>query len=60
MDVIAGLDCDILLTPHPSVSQLYERLAGAAPLADPQACRRYAQLGRDNLATRLAREAAGG
>jgi len=58
LDVIAGLDCDILLTPHPSVSQLYERLAGEAPLSDAQACRHYAQTGRDNLAARLAREAA--
>jgi metallo-beta-lactamase class B len=59
LDVIAGLDCEILLTPHPAVSQLYERLAGDAPLGDPEACRGYAQVGRENLDARLAREAAG-
>jgi metallo-beta-lactamase class B len=59
LDVIAALDCDILITPHPQASALYDRLAGEQPLADPQSCRRYAENGRAALEARLAREAAG-
>jgi metallo-beta-lactamase class B len=59
LQVIAGLDCDILITPHPGASSLYERLAGKEPLADPQSCRRYAQVGLAALDARLAKEAAG-
>jgi metallo-beta-lactamase class B len=59
LQVIAGLDCDILITPHPGASSLYERLAGKEPLADPQSCRRYAQAGLAALDARLAKEAAG-
>ena len=60
MDAVAEIDCDLLITPHPGASTLYERLAGDAPLADEQACRNYAEFGRNNLDSRLAREAAGG
>jgi metallo-beta-lactamase class B len=59
MDAVEAIGCDLVITPHPGASTLYERLAGDAPLADPNACRGYAQLGRDNLEARLAREAAG-
>jgi metallo-beta-lactamase class B len=50
-DVIEHLPCDILLTPHPSASGLWER-----PLVDPAACKRLAADGRDGLAKRLASE----
>ena len=60
MDAVEAIGCDLLITPHPGASTLFERLAGDAPLADPNACRNYAEFGRQNLETRLAREAAGG
>ena len=59
MDRIAALPCAVLITPHPGGSNLFPRLAGIAPLADPNACRTYAQTGRGNLAKRLADEASG-
>lgn len=55
---VERLDCDILITPHPRASNLFERLAGRAPLADPGACVRYAADARRRLDERLAREAA--
>lgn len=55
---VAALDCDILITPHPSASNLFERLAGQAPLADREACRRYAEAARARLDQRLAGEGA--
>jgi metallo-beta-lactamase class B len=56
---IAGLTCDILLTPHPSASGMMERFAGKAALVDTSACRAYATTARENFAARLAREADG-
>ncbi len=55
------LQCDILLTPHPSASQLWERVAArdsgnASALVDRTACKRYAANARKALAARLARE----
>ena len=58
LDAIAAIDCDLVVTPHPSATTLYERLAGDAPLTDPSACRNYAAWGREQLDARLAREAA--
>jgi len=59
LDEIAAIECDFVITPHPSASQLYERLAGDAPLFDDAACANYAGWGREQLDARLAREAAG-
>ena len=56
---IDRMPCGILVTPHPSASNLHERLAGRAPLIDPAACRAYAQAGRERLAQRLAKETEG-
>ena len=59
-----ALPCDILLTPHPEVSDLWGRLArrdtGGDPNAfvDPTACRRLADTSRANLEKRVARERA--
>ena len=53
---IAALDCGILVTPHPSVSDLFERMLGEQPLASPTACRDYAAMGRRNLNAQLVRE----
>ena len=55
---IANLDCDILLTPHPSASDMVNRFAGRAPLSDTGACRAYAKAQSDKLDERLAKEAA--
>lgn len=64
IDTIAGLPCDILITPHPDQSDLLGRVArrdaGAKPdpLVDTAACRAYAQSGRAMLDARLAKERA--
>ena len=58
LDRIATLPCDILVTPHPSASALFERLSGQQPLIDPQACVRYAKGGEERLDKRLTEEAA--
>ena len=54
---IARLRCDILITPHPAVSNLYARLAGEAPLVNTQACVDYAAAAAAKLEERLAGEA---
>ena len=54
---VASLECDILLTPHPSASRMVERLAGREPLADANACRDYAESLTKQLNDRLAKEA---
>jgi len=57
-DRVARIDCDLLVTPHPSASHLFPRLAGEAPLEDRGACVAYAEGARRRLEERLAREAA--
>ena len=57
LDKIARLPCDLIITPHPAASRLYERLAGHAPLSSPTACASYAATGRVNLDRVLANEA---
>ena len=54
---IGGLPCDILITPHPAVSNFYARLAGEAPLVNTQACTDYAAVAVVKLDERLAIEA---
>ena len=56
---LSEVECDILMTPHPSASELPKRLAGDAPLADQGACRTYAAGIEKRLDERLAEEAAG-
>jgi metallo-beta-lactamase class B len=55
---VAQMPCDILVTPHPSASTLFERLAGRAPLIDRAACARLAGTMRQRLDERLAKERA--
>ncbi len=55
---VAALKCDVLITPHPSVSALFERLSGKAPLIDADACARLARSARDRLEARLSGERA--
>jgi metallo-beta-lactamase class B len=56
---IAGLPCDILLTPHPGASGLFDRLAGKRPLVDPDACLHYAEAGQSALERRIKDEGGG-
>ncbi len=53
---VGALPCDVLITPHPSASNLFARIAGEAPLRDANACRAYAEGARRRLDERLARE----
>lgn len=50
--------CDIMISPHPFQSDFFERLAGEAPLVDPQRCKHYVAAAQKRLADRLATEAA--
>ena len=60
--VLERLSCDVLLTPHPAASRMWERLAAAdsgTALRDPEGCRRLAAGARAALARRVERENAG-
>jgi metallo-beta-lactamase class B len=55
------LSCDVLITPHPSASSLWERVAEGGetptkPLVDRDGCRRYAATARQALEQRVAQE----
>jgi metallo-beta-lactamase class B len=59
--VLERLSCDVLLTPHPGASLLFERLAAreagnANAFMDRAACARLAATARTQLARRLAEE----
>ena len=56
---IAASPCEILLTPHPSASQMRDRIIGKAPLFDTNGCKNYAASLTKKLDDRLAKEAAG-
>ncbi|MBB5734161.1 metallo-beta-lactamase class B [Altererythrobacter atlanticus] len=53
---LAGLDCTILLTPHPSASNMRKRLSFGAPFGEPS-CGAYARDVEKRLDERLAEEA---
>jgi len=54
---VAALPCDILLTPHPSASDMVKRL-GQAKVENENACRDYAAQLTKQLDDRLAKESA--
>ena len=56
---VGALECDILLTPHPSASGMIERLGAGKPLLDPDGCRNYAAALTRQLDERLAKDSAG-
>lgn len=58
---VAAMPCDVLLTPHPAASGMWQRLPPDAtrPLADAGACKAYAENGRAGLAARLEKERTG-
>jgi metallo-beta-lactamase class B len=53
--MLEAVACDVLITPHPGASNLWDRVE-ARQLVDRNACKRYAASARQNLARRLARE----
>jgi metallo-beta-lactamase class B len=59
---LENVSCDVLLTPHPEASGLWQRLerretgGDADALIDPTACRRYVDAARGRLEKRLALE----
>ena len=55
---IAESPCEIILSPHPSATDMPHRLALGRPLLDEGACRSYAAQITRNLNDRLAKEAA--
>jgi metallo-beta-lactamase class B len=57
---VAALPCDVLLTPHPFVSNMFARLGAkpTAPLVDANACRQFAAQASDKLDERIATERA--
>ena len=63
---VAGLPCDILLTPHPDASDFWERVQRRGTsehpdaLIDTGACRAYAATAEKNLDARLEKERASG
>ncbi len=54
---VEALPCDVLITPHPGASDLFQRIA-AGTLVDATACARYAEAARQRLAARLETERA--
>jgi len=54
---LAGLQCDLLLTPHPSAGDMRTRLAGLAAWIDSDGCKAYAARVGERLDDRLAKEA---
>jgi len=55
--LLERLSCDILITPHPGASSLWERMKTAPNgLVDREACKRYAAGARRALAARLETE----
>ena len=56
LERMSDLPCDIIVTPHPGASNLFERMSGQAPLVDSGACKRHAKKGEQQFDERLARE----
>ncbi|MEI7038097.1 subclass B3 metallo-beta-lactamase [Fulvimonas yonginensis] len=52
---VAGLPCDVLITPHPDASDFMARVQRHA-LIDRQACKAYAEAARERFERRLAEE----
>lgn len=53
---LRAISCDILITPHPGASDLFDRLAGKEPLIASDGCARYAAAGEARLEERLRKE----
>ncbi len=55
---VAATECDILMTPHPSASNMIKRMSGSAALRNSNACRDYAAGQAKALDDRLVKERA--
>ena len=58
LDKLAELECQILLTPHPSASNMRTRLQSSGGLTDANGCVLYSQAVKQRLQKRLAEETA--
>jgi metallo-beta-lactamase class B len=58
LDQLAALDCQILLTPHPSASNMRTRLQSSEGLTDANGCVVYSQAIKQRLQKRLTEETA--
>ncbi|WP_310532381.1 subclass B3 metallo-beta-lactamase [Novosphingobium sp.] len=56
LSAIGSLPCDIIVTPHPSASDLFPRMSGAKQLVQFGACRSYADAAGKRFDARLASE----
>jgi metallo-beta-lactamase class B len=56
LNKLAKLDCQVLLTPHPSASNMRTRLQSSDGLSDPQGCVSYADAVTGLLEQRLTKE----
>lgn len=59
LDVIAGLPCELLLTPHPeaaTLAKLEQAKGDADALADADSCKRFAEQRRGELQAKIAAE----
>lgn len=54
--LLEAMSCDVLITPHPGASSLWERATTPEGLIDREACKRYAAAARSALRARLAAE----
>ena len=55
---IGALECEILMTPHPSASKMLDRMAGRTPILDPNGCKAYADVLDKRLEDRVTKEQA--
>ena len=55
---ISSLPCDVLISPHPEVSNLFARIESGNGLIDATACKRYVEMFRGRLKKRLEEESA--
>lgn len=53
---IGELPCGVLVTPHPSASNLFDRMAAKAPLEDSSTCAAYGKAAEERFTARLAKE----
>ncbi len=58
LDKLAALECQILLTPHPSASNMRSRLQSSEGLTDANGCVVYSQAVKQRLQKRLTEETA--
>ena len=58
LDKLAALECQILLTPHPSASNMRTRLQSSTGLIDANGCVMYSQAVKQRLQKRLTEETA--